>query len=290
MLALALLALGGTIQAQSQMPPIPRDPAVRIGKLDNGLTYYIRYNNWPEKRANFYIAQKVGSLQEEESQRGLAHFLEHMCFNGTEHFPGDALLRYCESLGVKFGADLNAYTAIDETVYNIDNVPTTRQSALDSCLLILRDWAGSLALDPKEIDQERGVIHEEWRLRTSASSRMFERNLPKLYPGSKYGLRYPIGLMSVVDNFKYKELRDYYEKWYHPSNQGIIVVGDVDVDHVEAEIKKLFGPMKNPANASPVVTENVPDNNTPIVIIDKDKEQTSSVVQMMMKREATPTR
>lgn len=288
LLALALLALCGGVQAQMQMPPIPRDPAVRIGKLDNGLTYYIRYNNWPEKRANFYIAQKVGSLQEEESQRGLAHFLEHMCFNGTKHFPGDALLRYCESLGVKFGADLNAYTAIDETVYNIDNVPTTRQSALDSCLLILRDWAGSLTLDPKEIDQERGVIHEEWRLRTSASSRMFERNLPKLYPGSKYGLRYPIGLMSVVDNFKYKELRDYYEKWYHPTNQGIIVVGDVDVDHVEAEIKKLFGPMKNPANASPVVTENVPDNNTPIVIIDKDKEQTSTIVQMMMKRDATP--
>ena len=134
LLALALLALCGTVQAQKEMPPIPRDPAVRIGKLDNGLTYYIRYNNWPEKRANFYIAQKVGSLQEEEAQRGLAHFLEHMCFNGTKHFPGDALLRYCESLGVKFGADLNAYTAIDETVYNIDNVPTTRQSALDSCL------------------------------------------------------------------------------------------------------------------------------------------------------------
>ena len=184
LLALALLALCGTVQAQKEMPPIPRDPAVRIGKLNNGLTYYIRYNNWPEKRANFYIAQKVGSLQEDEAQRGLAHFLEHMCFNGTKHFPGDALLRYCESLGVKFGADLNAYTAIDETVYNIDNVPTTRQSALDSCLLILRDWAGNLTLDPKEIDQERGVIHEEWRLRTSASSRMFERNLTKLYPGS----------------------------------------------------------------------------------------------------------
>ena len=288
LLALAFLALSGSLQAQSQMPPIPRDPAVRIGKLDNGLTYYIRYNNWPEKRANFYIAQKVGSLQEEESQRGLAHFLEHMCFNGTKNFPGDALLRYCESLGVKFGADLNAYTAIDETVYNIDNVPTTRQSALDSCLLILRDWAGSLTLDPKEIDQERGVIHEEWRLRTSASSRMFERNLTKLYPGSKYGARYPIGLMSVVDNFKYNELRDYYEKWYHPTNQGIIVVGDVDVDHVEAQIKKLFGPMKNPANPAPVVDENVPDNNTPIVIIDKDKEQTSTIVQMMMKHDVTP--
>ena len=285
---LVLLSVAGTVQAQMLMTKLPVDSAVRIGKLKNGLTYYIRYNNWPEHRANFYIAQKVGSIQEEENQRGLAHFLEHMCFNGTKHFPGDALLRYCESLGVKFGVDLNAYTSIDQTVYNIDNVPTARQSALDSCLLILRDWAGSLTLDPKEIDQERGVIHEEWRLRTSARSRMFERNLPKLYPGSKYGVRYPIGLMSVVDNFKYKELRDYYEKWYHPNNQGIIVVGDVDVDHVEAEIKRLFGDLKNPLNALPVVDEQVPDNHAPIVIIDKDKEERSSIVQLMIKHEATP--
>ncbi len=143
-----------------------------------------------------------------------------MCFNGTKNFPGNDVMRYCESIGVQFGRDLNAYTAIDQTVYNISNVPTTRQSALDSCLLILSDWANQLTLDPKEIDEERGVIHEEWRLRTSASNRMFERNLPKLYPGSKYGHRFPIGLMSVVDNFKPKELRDYYEKWYHPTNQG----------------------------------------------------------------------
>ena len=172
-----------------------------------------------------------------------------MCFNGTKNFPDNNVIRYCESIGVQFGEDLNAYTSIDQTVYNIDNVPTTRQSSLDSCLLILHDWADDLTLDPKEIDKERGVIHEEWRLRTSASSRMFERNLPALYPGSKYGVRYPIGLMSVVDNFKPKEpARDYYEKWYHPSNQGIIVIGDVDVNHTEAMIKKLFGGIKNPAN------------------------------------------
>ena len=204
----ALLFFAGLAQAQ-QMPTLPVDPDVRIGKLDNGLTYYIRHNNWPENRANFYIAQKVGSIQEEEAQRGLAHFLEHMCFNGTEHFPGNGVIRYCESIGVQLGRDLNAYTSIDETVYNISNVPTERQSALDSCLLILSDWSNSLTLDPKEIDEERGVIHEEWRLRTSPSSRMFERNLPALYPGSKYGLRYPIGLMSVIDYFKPKELRDY---------------------------------------------------------------------------------
>ncbi len=287
-LMLAVFALlAGLAQAQ-MMPSIPVDPDVRIGKLDNGLTYYIRHNNWPEHRADFYIAQKVGSIQEEESQRGLAHFLEHMCFNGTDNFPGNAVIRYCESIGVQFGRDLNAYTSIDQTVYNISNVPTTRQSALDSCLLILHDWADGLTLDPKEIDQERGVIHEEWRLRTSASSRMFERNLPSLYPGSKYGVRYPIGLMSVIDNFKYKELRDYYEKWYHPTNQGIIVVGDVDVDHVEAQIKKLFGGITNPKNAAPIVDEQVPDNAEPIVIIDKDKEQQRNIIELMFKHETFP--
>ena len=275
-------------QGTNQAPPIPVDTAVRIGKLPNGLTYYIRHNNWPEHRADFYIAQKVGSIQEEESQRGLAHFLEHMCFNGTKHFPGNELIRYLETLGVKFGGDLNAYTSIDQTVYNISNVPTTRQTALDSCLLILSDWANALTLDPAEIDKERGVIHEEWRERTGPNMRMLERNLLKLYSGTKYGARFPIGLMSVVDNFKRQELVDYYHKWYHPNHQGLIIVGNVDVDQVEAQIKKLFGPMKNPANPAPVVDENVPDNNTPIVIIDKDKEQTSTIVQMMMKHDVTP--
>lgn len=287
-LLVAVLASFATLAQAQQMPPIPADPDVRIGKLDNGLTYYIRHNNWPENRADFYIAQKVGAIQEEESQRGLAHFLEHMCFNGTKHFPGNGVIRYCESIGVQFGRDLNAYTAIDQTVYNISNVPTDRQSALDSCLLILSDWSGDLALEPKEIDEERGVIHEEWRLRTSASSRMFERNLPKLYPGSKYGERYPIGLMSVIDNFKYNELSDYYHKWYHPSNQAIVVVGNVDVDYTEKKIKELFGQFKNPDNAAPVVDVQVPDNAEPIVIIDKDKEQQTNEVELMVKHDAYP--
>lgn len=283
-----LLLISCSMAAQMQAPPIPVDTAVRIGTLDNGLKYYIRHNNWPEHRADFYIAQRVGSIQEEESQRGLAHFLEHMCFNGTKNFPGNDLIRYLETLGVKFGGDLNAYTSIDQTVYNISNVPTTRQSALDSCLLILHDWANALTLDPAEIDKERGVIHEEWRERTGASSRMLERNLPTLYSGSKYGSRFPIGLMSVVDNFKPKELRDYYEKWYHPSNQGIIVVGDVDVDHTEQMIKKLFGGIQNPADMAAIVDVPVPDNEEPIVVIDKDKEQQNSVVEVSFKHEIWP--
>lgn len=284
---LLLLCLSMVSAAQVQQE-IPVDKSVRIGKLPNGLTYYLRHNNWPEHRAYFYIAQKVGSIQEEESQRGLAHFLEHMAFNGSDNFKGNALIEYLRSIGVEFGSDLNAYTAIDQTVYNIDNVPTNRETALDSCLLILRDWSCGLTLDPKEIDKERGVIHEEWRMRTSASNRMFERNLPKLYPGSKYGLRFPIGLMSVVDNFKYQELRDYYEKWYHPSNQGIIVVGDIDVDKMEEKIKKLFSPITNPENQAPVVAEQVPDTPKPIVIIDKDKEQQVNSVDIMFKHNTLP--
>ncbi|MBR5036421.1 MAG: insulinase family protein [Prevotella sp.] len=287
LLATLLVFVCATTQAQ-QMPPIPVDEAVRIGKLDNGLTYYIRHNNWPEHRANFYIAQKVGSIQEEESQRGLAHFLEHMAFNGSDHFKGNQLISWLESIGVQFGGDLNAYTSIDQTVYNIDNVPTARQSALDSCMLILRDWSTGLLLEPEEIDKERGVIHEEWRMRTSANSRMLERNLPALYPGSKYGVRYPIGLMSVIDNFSPQELRDYYEKWYHPSNQGLIIVGDIDIDHTEAMIKQLFSDITNPENAAPIVAEPVPDTAEPIVIIDKDKEQRTSAVEVMFKHDTYP--
>lgn len=279
-----------TAAAQAQMPDmtLPVDKDVRMGKLDNGLTYFIRHNNWPENRANFYIAQKVGSIQEEESQRGLAHFLEHMAFNGSDNFKGNALIEWCRTKGIEFGGDLNAYTSIDQTVYNIDNVPTHQQGTIDSCLLILRDWSCGLLLEQDEIDKERGVIHEEWRMRTSANSRMLERNLPKLYPGSKYGLRYPIGLMSVVDNFKRQELVDYYHKWYHPKNQGIIVVGDVDVDHVEAEIKRLFGSIKTPDHPSPIVDEPVPDNPKPIVIIDKDKEYPRSIIELMMKHDTYP--
>ena len=272
--------------AQSQMPPIPVDKDVRIGKLDNGLTYYIRHNNWPENRAEFYIAQRVGSIQEDENQRGLAHFLEHMCFNGTQNFPGDSILRYCESIGVKFGTDLNAYTSTDRTVYNISNVPTGNVNALDSCLLILHDWADGLLLEPKEIDKERGVIHEEWRLRTSPVMRMLYRCLPTLYPGSKYGERLPIGLMSVIDNFEYQALRDYYEKWYRPDNQAIIVVGDVDVDRTEAQIKKMFSDIVMPENPAPVVRETVPDNSEMIVVVEKDKEMSSNSIDLYFKRDA----
>ena len=289
-LLMAALMLFSTtaMVAQEMMPPIPVDPDVRMGKLDNGLTYYIRYNNWPENRAEFYIAQRVGSIQENDDQRGLAHFLEHMAFNGSKHFKGNELLRWCESVGIKFGTDLNAYTSIDQTVYNISNVPTTREGIIDSCMLILYDWADGLTLEQEEIEKERGVIHEEWRLRTSAQMRMLERDLPKLYPGSKYGYRMPIGLMEIIDNFERPFLQAYYEKWYRPDNQGIIIVGDVDVDKIEQKIKTLFGPIKLPENRALVTAEPVPDNNEPIIVIDKDKEQRINMVSVMMKHETFP--
>ena len=276
-------------KAQS-MGPIPTDPEVRIGKLDCGLTYYIRHNDYPEHRVNFYIAQRVGSIQEEESQRGLAHFLEHMAFNGSEHFNGEgkSIIDYTRSLGVAFGKDLNAYTSIAETVYNINDVPSTRQSAIDSCLLILKDWSNGLLLTDEEIDKERGVIHEEWRLRRSAQQRMLENQLENLYPGSKFGKRMPIGLMEIVDNFPYQVLRDYYHKWYRPDNQALVIVGDVDVDHIEAQIKELFKDAVLDPNAAQVVDEPVPDNEEPIIVIDKDKEQQYSQVMVMFKHEAMP--
>ena len=278
------------LKAQLTGQPIPTDDQVRIGKLDCGLTYYIRHNDYPEHRVNFYIAQRVGSIQEEESQRGLAHFLEHMAFNGSEHFNGEGkgIIDYTRSLGVAFGKDLNAYTSIAETVYNINDVPSTRQSAIDSCLLILKDWSNGLLLTDEEIDKERGVIHEEWRLRRSPSQRMLENQLETLFPDSKFGRRMPIGLMEVVDNFKYNELRDYYHKWYHPGNQALVIVGDVDVDHIEAQIKDLFKDCVLDPNAAQVVDEPVPDNEQPIIVVDKDKEQQYSLVTIMFKHEVMP--
>ena len=180
---------------------------------------------------------------------------------------------------------MNAYTSIAETVYNINDVPSTRQSAIDSCLLILKDWSNGLLLTDEEIDKERGVIHEEWRLGQSAQMRILERQLETLFPDSKFGKRLPIGLMSVVDNFPYKDLRDYYHKWYRPDNQALVIVGDVDVDHIEAQIKEMYKGYTLDPNAAQVVRESVPDNAEPIIVVDKDKEQQYSDVSIMFKHD-----
>ena len=271
-----------------QLPPIPIDKDVRIGKLDNGLTYYIRKNSLPANRADFYIAQKVGSIQEEDNQRGLAHFLEHMCFNGTTHFPGNSLIQYLERIGVKFGENLNAYTSIDETVYNISNVPVNTPGAIDSCLLILHDWSNDLTLDTKEIDKERGVINEEWRTRMSAMQRFQEKMLPAMFAGTKYANCFPIGTMDVVMNFKPQTLRDYYEKWYRPDLQGIVVVGDIDVDAIESLIKKRFSDIPAQPNAAKREYYPVNDNQEPIVLVARDKEQPYVQTFIFNKHQATP--
>lgn len=284
-IAAVLIVMSTTALMAQELPPIPKDDKVRVGKLDNGLTYYIRNNNWPENKANFYIAQRVGSIQENDDQRGLAHFLEHMAFNGSEHFPDSTLLEYTRSLGVEFGSDLNAYTSIDQTVYRICDVPTKRATAIDSCILILKDWSNGLTLDTKEIDKERGVVHQEWQLGEGPGQRMYQKILPTLYPGCKYGERLPIGLMEIIDNFEPDVLRAYYRKWYRPDNQAIIVVGDVDVDHVEAVIKDLWKDVVVPADAAQVVDEEVPDTPEAIYIFEKDKEQKYSIVSVMMKHD-----
>ena len=274
--------------------PLPQDPTIRTGKLKNGMTYYLRHNAKEAGLADFYIAQKVGSIQEEPRQRGLAHFLEHMAFNGTKHFPGKGkqlgIVPWCETIGVKFGANLNAYTSVEQTVYNISAVPLKREGIADSCLLILHDWSHYLLLEDKEIDKERGVIQEEWRTRRAgrAVQRLMEQAMPKVYKGTKYEDCMPIGSMDIVNNFPYKDLRDYYHKWYRPDLQAIIVVGDIDVDKMEKKIKKLFSKIPVPKNPAKREYYPVSDNEKMIVDIEKDKEQPIVLFHLYQKRDVTP--
>ena len=275
-----------------QFPPLPVDKNVRIGQLDNGLTYYIRHNKLPENRAEFYIAQKVGSILEEPQQRGLAHFLEHMAFNGTKNFPGDdkglGVIPWCETVGIKFGTNLNAYTSIDETVYNISNAPIDRTGVLDSCLLILHDWSNYILLKDDEIDKERGVIREEWRSRNSGMLRVYTDLLPTIYQGDKYADCMPIGSIDVINNFPYKDIRDYYHKWYRPDLQGIVIVGDIDVDTVEAKLKAVFADVQKPVNPAERTYYPVTDNKEPIVAIGTDKEVDDPSIEIYFKQDATP--
>ncbi|MBQ3355202.1 MAG: insulinase family protein [Bacteroidales bacterium] len=288
-LALTLFAvLAMTMMAAAQAMPTPMDPNVRYGKLDNGMTYYIRHNEKPAQRADFYIAQKVGSILEEESQRGLAHFLEHMAFNGTTNLPGMMLREYLQSRGIKFGENLNAGTGIDQTVYMVTNVPTNIPGLVDTCLLILHDWSSFIALQEEEIDNERGVILEELRTREDASERIMKEILPIMYPNSPYANRLPGGLPEVVANFEYQTLRDYYHKWYRPDLQGLIIVGDIDVDAIEARIKEMCADIKAPVNPAPRTQFMIDDNEEPIVAIASDPEETAYQVRMYYKTDATP--
>ena len=284
---IAMLALSITMLAQQAMP-VPFDPNVRRGKLENGLTYYIRHNEKPAQRANFYIAQKVGSILEEDDQQGLAHFLEHMAFNGTKNFPGKGLLNYMEHNGVKFGENVNAWTSIEQTVYMLTNVPTTNMNLVDSCILILHDWSSFISLEGEEIDKERGVILEEMRQGQGAQMRIYEKMLPEIYPNSPYGHRLPIGTKEVVSGFDHEALRAYYHKWYRPDLQGIIIVGDIDVNEVENHLKSIFEDIPAPVNPAERIRFQVADNAEPIVSICTDPEETTYDVSVFYKHDIVP--
>jgi len=265
---------------------VPLDPKVVKGTLENGLTYYIRHNETPENRAEFYLFNNVGGVLETPEQNGLAHFTEHMAFNGTENFPDKGVLDYMESIGVKFGHNVNAFTSYDMTVYNLAEVPVDREGVIDSSLLILHDWAGKVSFEAEEIDKERGVIHEEWRTRRSADFRMRNKTNKVLFEGSKYADHDVIGDIDVIDNTKYETLRSFYNDWYRPDLQAIAVVGDVDTDAVEAKIKKLFSALEMPENPKERLVEEIPDNKEPKVTVVTDKEATRSMVQLYYKHDA----
>ena len=291
---LTIVALFFACNIYAQQGKIDNDNTIRKGILPNGMTYYIRHNAQTKGVADFYIAQKVGSILEEKRQRGLAHFLEHMAFNGTKHFPGNTLqpgiVAWCESVGIKFGANLNAYTSVDQTVYNISAAPVTREGVIDSCLLILNDWSHELLLTDKEIDKERGVIEEEWRTRRSgmAMQRLSEQAMPVIYAGTKYSDCMPIGNIDIVRTFPYNDLRDYYSKWYRPDLQAIIVVGDINEDKIEEKIKKLFAKIPLPQNPAHRIYYPIGNNEKMILYTATDKEQPTVNFTLYMKRDVTP--
>ncbi len=276
-LLIALFSLGAVAQ------PIAPDANFRIGKLPNGMTYYIRHNEEPKERASFYIIQNVGAVLEDDNQNGLAHFLEHMAFNGTKNFPDKGIINTLERHGVAFGRNINAYTSFSETVYNLSDVPVTHPGLVDTCLLVLHDWSHYLLLTDKEIDDERGVITEEWRTRRTAAFRMQRAFFPVLFKGSKYAVRDVIGDSAVIKHFKYDTLRKFYHDWYRTDLQCIAIVGDVNVDDVEKSIKEKFTSIPAVENPMPRGEDMVPYHKETRFVQVKDKESTQYSVSIYIK-------
>ena len=268
--------------------PLPNDPAVRTGQLENGLKYYIRHNDQPAQRAEFWIATDAGANQEEDHQDGLAHFFEHMCFNGTKNFPGKSMLTYLQSIGAEFGRNINASTGFEVTQYMLNNIPVVRESIIDSCLLVLHDWSGFVTCDPAEIDNERGVIIEEKRGRDAADWRMYMAARPYIYGDIPYARRTLIGGYDQLANFEHQSLTEFHQKWYRPDNQAVIVVGDIDVDAIEAKIKAMFSDIPVPAVPAQKPVYKIADNVEPIVGIITDPEAQYSYVELLWKREPLP--
>ena len=281
------LLLPSALVAQIDMSkPIPSDPQVRTGVLGNGLTYYIRHNDHPAGLAHFEIFHAVGALQEEDNQNGLAHFLEHMAFNGLGHFPGKSMMEYMEGIGVKWGANLNAATSTDYTRYLIKDVPVTRQGIMDTCLLVLYDWSGSILADPETLDNERGVIEEEWRSRGGVRFRISEAITPAVYNNSKYARRNVIGDMDIIRNFSRDELLDFYHTWYRPDLQAVAVVGDFDVDKMEKDVIALFSTLPKAVNPKVKEEYDIPDNDRMLFVSYSDPEVTSSSFEVLWKHPA----
>ncbi len=285
---IAAVVLSAGALCAKQLTQLPNDTSVRKGVLENGLTYYIRHNALPENRAEFYLATNVGAVQEAEDQDGLAHFLEHMCFNGTKNFPDKGILDYLQSIGASFGGNVNAMTSVEQTVYMLTNIPLIREGVIDTCILIMHDYAHYVTNDPVEIDKERSVIIEEKRQGNTASRRVWEQTQPYYFGDSKYNGVTVIGQYESLENFKHESLVSFYETWYHPKNQAFIVVGDIDVDAVEQKIKGIFGEIPAPVDPKPIELIPVPGNEEPIVGIITDPELSSTDIEVMWKREARP--
>ncbi len=278
---IAALALSASaFLASAQMPQLPNDPAVRKGTLDNGLTYYIRHNDKPANRAEFYLATNVGAIQETPDQDGLAHFLEHMCFNGTKNFPGKALLEWLQSIGASFGGNVNAATGIDQTQYMLNNIPLVRPTVVDSCLLILHDYSHFVTNDPVEIDKERPVIIEERRSRRNAQWRSFEKSLPYLYGDTKYSTCTLIGSQENLETFKPESLVNFYRTWYRPDMQAVVVVGDINVDEVEAKIKSIWADIPKAENPKQKDKISIGEFTEPRVGVLTDPETTSPTIEL----------
>ncbi len=263
---------------------LPQDSAVVTGILENGLKYYIRQNNKPEQRVEFRLVVNAGSVLEDDDQQGLAHFIEHMAFNGTKHFDKNDLVSFLEKSGVNFGADLNAYTGFDETVYMFQ-IPSDRQGLVDTAFMILEDWAHNLSLDTVEIDKERGVVHEEWRLGLGAQDRMMKKTFPIIFKGSRYAVRIPIGKMSVIDSCDYDVIDRFYYDWYRPDLMAIVVVGDIDPAYAEEKIKEHFMRIDNPENEREREFYDIPGNKDPLIAIATDKEAFYSQVMLLYKQD-----
>ena len=290
LLTVLFLLPASLLQARgSSETVIPDDPSIIKGVLDNGLTYYIKENNYPEDRAVLRLVVKAGSVLEDEDQRGLAHFVEHMAFNGTEKYSKNNLIAYLQSLGLEFGPDINAHTSFDETVYKLQ-VRTDLESQLNTGLDVLNQWAFHMTFDPEEIEKERGVILEEWRLGRGAQARMLDKAFPVLFRGSKYGQRLPIGLVDVIKNCEHESLTRFYRDWYRPDLMAIIAVGDFDGRKIEKEIQRRFSGYSNP----PVIREReeiaVPSHDETLFSIESDREATRSIIEVLNKYKQEPVR